>query len=252
VARALLRVTVTSLMRAICAAFFASGVLLAAAGARADGLEPENGLFVGRGADPYYVAVGRALLGDNPIRLCQLLVLPSFDVERAVYIVNRGKEGTPTVVSRTLKRQLWGLMMSEARAGGSGGRFQINQDSMSRAFEKIRPEVIAHEAPLDEPTAQTLTGLCRDVLLQVRYSGHPSGGLDGVSYHAGHWIRGTFLSGQTWSPEKGTITADFVALLETLRSYADAGSDPLRAPIKADLLARAGRLAARVRAPAGH
>jgi hypothetical protein len=100
-------------------------------------------------------------------------------------------------------------------------------------------------AILDTDAATNVGEACRDVLLQVSYQNYGPDGLDGTTYHAGHWISGTFFSGQTWSPEEGTVAADFVAMEMTLQAYAKATAEE-RTAIKSDLLGKAKRLKARV------
>src|SRR4051794_9263211 len=74
--------------------------------AASEGLEPEDGVFAGYGPPtPYELLVRQALLGDDRYRLCQMVYLPSFRQESAVYITHEeGKEFV--VVSRTLKKQI--------------------------------------------------------------------------------------------------------------------------------------------------
>ena len=75
------------------------------------------------------------------------------------------------------------------------------------------------------------------------------GGLDGVTYHASTWIPGAFLSGSAWSPKPGTVPADFVAMEEALRAFAESKDPGARSKAHADVKARAKRLAARVKTP---
>ena len=70
-------------------------------------------------------------------------------------------------------------------------------------------------------------------------------GLDGESYHAGHWIQGEFLSGQTWSPEPGTIARDFVEMEGALKAYAD-GDSSKRDALRKELLVKVKKLGARL------
>ena len=222
-----------------------------AAAAHADGLEPEVGSYGGAsGPEPYDLALRAALLGEERYRLCQLVTVPSRGLERAVYLVRANEHSEATVVSRTMKQHVWSRMMKQLQQPQKGGSYSFRMDTVSQraALEKVPMDVTVHQAPLDAATAQALTDVCRDVLMQVRYPQRPGIGLDGVRYHAATWIRGAFLAGQTWSPKAGTIAGDFVSVLESLHDYAEA-SEGARAKLKADLAARAGKLAERLHAP---
>ena len=100
-------------------------------------------------------------------------------------------------------------------------------------------------AEIERTTVDTLSRACEAVLQRTRSHGSLPG-LDGVSYHAGHWKEGKLLSGQASSPQPGTLSSDYVAFGQSLRRYASSLQSE-REAIKADLLARAERLIARAK-----
>jgi hypothetical protein len=241
------RVSVIALMVRTLRAPLLSGLLLVAVLARADGLSPEDAPHGGHSTDAYHEKLRQVLLGNEPKRLCQLLTIPSFAPERSVYMVNN-RAGGVIVTSRIVKGSVWGQMMKEIRAAGSGGSFRFTPASMRATLEKMKVEVTVHEAALDADAAGIVGDLCRDVLVQAQHAQHTGGGLDGIGYHAAHAIPGGgTLTAQTWSPAKGTIAAEFVAVEETLRSFAEA-SPAARPKIRADLVERSKHLSERVRA----
>ncbi len=78
-------------------------------------LEPEQGVWASfPSTDPYYVRASDLLLGEHLFRKCQMVFLPSFQNEAAVYIVR--EEGAPAVVvSKELRPQLWFVLSSARR-----------------------------------------------------------------------------------------------------------------------------------------
>lgn len=221
-------------------------VLSVARSAASDGLEPEEGVFAGYGPPtPYELLVRQALLGDDRYRLCQMVYLPSFRQESAVYITHEEGRGF-MVVSRTLKKQLWSQMLSEMeKASPTKNSLSLDSIYQSAALQKIRAAVETRTASLDGEVATIATEACRDVLLRVTYPKEPTGGLDGTTYHAGHWIPGAFLSGKTWSPKKGTVAAEFVAMEMALQGYAESTTEK-RATLRRDVFEKAKHLQARM------
>jgi hypothetical protein len=221
-------------------------VLSFARPAASEGLEPEEGVFAGYAPPtPYELLVRQALLGDDRYRLCQMVYLPSFRQESAVYIAHE-KGKAFVVVSRTLKKQLWSQMLGEMeKASPTKNSISLDSIYQSAALHKIRAAVDTRTATLDAEVATSVAETCRDVLLRVSYPKESTAGLDGTTYHAGHWIPGAFLSGKTWSPTKGTAAAEFVAMEMALQAYADSTTKE-RAALRLDLLEKAKRLKARV------
>ncbi len=188
-------------------------------------------------------------LGDDNYRLCQMVYLPSFRQESAVYIVDENGKAF-VVVSRTMKKELWTQMLGQMeKASPTKNSISLDSIYQSAALRKIRAAVDTRTASLDAEVATIVTEACRSVLLRVSYPKESTAGLDGTTYHAGHWIPGAFLSGKTWSPKKGTVAAGFVAMEMALQAYADSATER-RAALRLDLLEKAKRLKARVNAGA--
>jgi hypothetical protein len=205
---------------------------------QAQELEPETGTFADYGPPaPYDLILRRALLEDDHYRLCQFVVLPSFAPEYAVYFVET-TEGPPIVISRTLKRQLWSSMMEQMAKAHPNGAITLDAITENSALDQLQTNVETKRAELSASTAATIGAVCRDVILRVRYKKSQTAGMDGTTYHVGHWISGAFLAGQTWSPANGSLPAEFVRLGEKLRAYAEAAPSD-RSQAEAALLAQA-------------
>lgn len=208
--------------------------------------EPEQGTFGVSGPDPYEARLHELLFEQDRYRICQLVTMPSFEAESAVYIATR-EPGPPLVVHRALNEQLWGLMMTEITIQAGDPRLRksigIGPASQMAALARIHASNATVRAELDQTTVNVLSRACEAVLMRARYSG-ASSGLDGTIYHAGSWKPGTFLAAQAWSPKVGTIANDYLALAESLRAYA-ASTPSRRDGIKAELVAKAERLIAR-------
>jgi hypothetical protein len=151
--------------------------------------------------------------------------------------------GRFTVVSRKLREHLWPRMIQQIEKDSKSGSISLRADAQTVALEKLETAVETHTAELDENTANIVSDVCRDVLLKARYPEKIRTGLDGVDYHAGHWIPGAFLSGTTWSPEPDSVAGLFVGMEEVLKTYAEAVPSK-RDIVKSDLLARAAKLSA--------
>ncbi|MFG6489321.1 hypothetical protein ACG04R_21740 [Roseateles sp. BYS78W] len=218
----------------------------ASAGAMpAGGLEPEPGVFASEHApDPATLALRDALLGGYAYRQCQFLVEPSLRTPYAVFLVRQA--GGVIVVSRTLDEQRWSRLEIERIRALKPDVFPLDA-ATERALLKRFPVVAqTRQAPLDAESTAVLTDLCRDVLLQVRYPKKFEEGLDGVTYHAGHWTQERFLSGTAWSPDADSLTGDYVAMGQALKAFADA-PEAQREARKGELLERARRVADRLR-----
>jgi hypothetical protein len=130
----------------------------------------------------------------------------------------------------------------EIQSGGAkrGKRMESGPEAQAAALAKIHASVDVERAELDQPTVDLLAQACESVLRRTRYKG-PSGGVDGVEYHAGHWMRGLSLAGQVHSPKPGTIAHDYVILGETLKAFARS-TPPQRDAIRGELVSKAEHL----------
>jgi hypothetical protein len=205
--------------------------------------EPEEGNFGLSRPDPYEIRLHEALFAEDDYRVCQLVTVPSFKAESAVYITVH-EPGPPLVVSRTLNEQLWGLMMATIGVQlGDRKSIGTGPAAQAAALAKIHASSDTDRAEIDQATVDILSRACESVLMRASYHG-PTNGVDGTTYHAGNWKPGVFVAGRVWSPESGTIAKDYIALAESLRAYAVSAPSG-RGAIKGELLAKAERLLAR-------
>lgn len=208
--------------------------------ASGQGFEPEEGLFADPEAlDPSTLELRRALLPETDWKLCLLVAMPSFEPQYAVYIV--GEEGSSTVVSRTLTK------IYPRRA--SGELVKSGQES------DLLELVVTRRAPLDAETHRLLNQVCIRVLRSVQYSEESkrrfegrerSIRLDGITYHASHWVPGAVMAGSAYTPAPGSLAAEFIDMELALKAYADAEPGPSRETFKAVLLKKARGLTARL------
>lgn len=213
-------------------------------------LEPEEGLFGSVEDNPYHSAVGDLLLSANKFRKCQMLFLPSFDKESAVFLVRSGDnpKANAIVVAAEMKEQLWGainrFLMKEA---GEGKPYTIGPVDMRRALSRVSRRVERVEAEIDPSTADLLEKTWESMLLRVRYP-PPSNdvGLDGETFHVAHWVNlNGYLTGKTWSPKPSTRIGNFVELAKVLRKYPKLSGDQ-REAVRKDLISRAEALLKRL------
>ena len=93
-------------------------------------------------------------------------------------------------------------------------------DAQRYALSKIRSDVVRNEAPIEVKAVSLLENLWVNMLNQVRYPDKKNNGLDGVTYHFATFKKGEgYLTGQVWSPSKGTIVYDLVELVKILGEY---------------------------------
>jgi hypothetical protein len=195
------------------------------AGQQAPDLTPVHGVYSSPSlVDPYHLALRDALLGEHPYRKCQMLVLPSFQAEWVVYVVQDDTQGPGRLFYKTMHTQLWGNMMQQIERDAPDPRsYSIGPDAQSAALRKVTKRVDVRTVDLDASTIAALERAWTDMLMRTRYPGTPDLGLDGTSYVAANWSRGLGpLSGETWSPEEGTPTYDLVAIADQLRDLATA------------------------------
>src|SRR6266571_1817868 len=92
----------------------------ALAGFKAEDLQPSDGVFSEPISLDYYLALRRSLLAEHDYRRCQVLSVPSFDPEWAVYLI-RDDAGPALVVFKVFKTQLWLDMPYNRPQGGAVG-----------------------------------------------------------------------------------------------------------------------------------
>jgi hypothetical protein len=78
-----------------------------------DELQPCRGEFstIRSPTEPYYPALARALLEEGGIRECQLVAVPSFDNEWAVYLLREDRESPARLVFKCMREPLYSRLM---------------------------------------------------------------------------------------------------------------------------------------------
>ena len=94
--------------------------------------------------------------------------------------------------------------------------------------------VVAKKArvPIDGETAESLNQVWRRMLRRTRYPKEPGVGADGVDYHFSRFLPlidcgrpdplGGWEEGTIWSPNEESPCGELVAIVERLKSYAQA------------------------------
>jgi hypothetical protein len=214
------------------------------AGDRYNDLEPEDGAFT-RISPAYDLALRDLLLEEHHIRLCQMLVAPSFSPEWAVYLIRKdGTKGEAQVIYKVMKTQLWSEMPDQIEQ-----RTNDSKAALAAAIALLKKPVDRASAPISESTTALLEQVWDEMLARVHYPNPDDTviGLDGVNYHASHYKFGIgYRSGTTWSPEKGSNTGALIELAEELRRYAIADSKE-RPQIEAAIVKIANNLLAKLK-----
>jgi hypothetical protein len=192
-----------------------------------DHLEPEDGAFASGSID-YHLAVRRALAPPKAPTLSMVL-LPSFDVERGVFVCTTGRRQPARVVhSGRLTAQLWAAAHEPGRS----------RQPTSEDFERTRPSARWTSADLAEPAFVAVQAAWDAALLGARWREAPGIGLDGTNFHFASARR----SGRVWSPEPGSPCAALVALGEALAQLTEL-PEHLREEHEHSLEKRAQRMA---------
>ena len=225
-------------------------------------LEPCQSIFSTspRSDDPYYLAVRDALLGKQVERscwqgdrFCQMVAIPSFEPEWAVYIrleidpgAERGegedREFVPAIVFKRCSVSLYQAMDDLIWKQANEGDPSIRGDSRTAALQQLSVEVEKFMVPVSDATVELLVRVWDRMLARVRYPKESTAGrYDGVMYFAAHWGPDSYdeRSGETWSPDEGTRTRAFVEIAEAMGDLAR--SIPVHRPAKEAALAAAAR-----------
>jgi hypothetical protein len=217
-----------------------------------DALAPEDGVFSPAAPLGYHLAIRRLLLPD-PGRALQLVVLPAFAPEYAVYVLGRDRPGGPrrapperTLVTGRLVTQLWGAAAEGCTTAPDARGVRAQHGPSDEVFATLSPEVDWARAPLGEDAYQRLRATWDAALDDVR-GGATVLGMDGVGYRFAAGSR----AGATWSPPAGSIRSDLVALGDALVDLARLGSEAERPARERAVADQAAALLARIRAGAG-
>jgi hypothetical protein len=202
-------------------------------------LEPADSLFSSLSfpeIEPYSVAVRDALLPPREYRKCQLVAVPSFQPEWAVYLL-REKGSAPLLVSRRMSDHTWRTMRNQLERSWSSGR-----TAQTAALEHLKIEVETSQAVISVATADLLEEVWGRMLERVRYPRTPWEGEDGIRYHASHWSQGSVRSGQTWSPPDGSRPSALVKLSGKMAAFAQSPSAEAEVQLQAAATALLARL----------
>jgi hypothetical protein len=218
-------------------------VLPVSATAGGEELEPGDDLFSWVDPpEPYKLAVRAALLGKPAYRKCQVVAIPSFEKEWAVYMT-REEGSEPLLVSTRMRTHLWTDMMEIISDKGRKSSYSIGSEAQAAALKRLSIEVDTASARLRPATADLLEEVWWRMLSRVRYPAEPRFVIDGVTYHISHWARAKgFRSGQTCSPRDGSPAAALVRLAEEMRALAEAPADAAEEQLESDARALLTRL----------
>jgi hypothetical protein len=189
------------------------------AGVPADDLQPNEGVFsVEPAFYPYFLALREALLSEHRIRKCQVLTIPSFDKEWAVYLV-QDNFGSTQVILKIMKVHLAADMMRTIFASSSPT--SLDGPTQTKALSKITKDTERIAVSLPPSTARLLELAWVAMLNRIKYPDNTIIGKDGTNYYIAHWQEGYgYRSGTTWSPRQGTHTGSLVDIAQSLRNYA--------------------------------
>jgi hypothetical protein len=223
---------------------------------QAPDLRPVDGVYSSPSAvlEPYRIAVRDALLAEHDYRKCQMVVLPSFQAEWVVYVVqdDTQRPSPGRLFYKAMRKMLWAEMQSQIEKDAPNPRsYSVGPEAQVAALRKVKKEVDVRVVDLDASTIAVLEGAWSAMLARTRYPPAQQEiltiGVDGETYVAANWSFGAgSRSGETWSPEKGTPTYDLVAIAERLRDLALA-PQPRQAKLKAEVVAMSNDLQARLK-----
>lgn len=210
-------------------------------------LQPTEGFFSWVSAPyPYYLALQEALIGESIYRECQMLVVPSFEPEWAVYLI-RDEKGAAHVIYKTMEKSLWGDMMRQIEHdAGNPNSYSTGATAQFAALLKFQKKVKRHVAPIGKTTTEALNHVWANMLARVKYPLEPMLGLDGTSYYVAHWSQNMgFRSGTTRSPDPKSRAGVLVTIADKLRDFTLA--QPLDRPaLEKELLVSAKTLLSKI------
>jgi hypothetical protein len=183
-----------------------------------DHLEPEDGVFAGASLLSYELAL-KSLLLTHPRRQVQMVSVPSFRSEEAVYVAK--EQGELVVVTSKIEGHLWshvGQVIRNVR----GRYFSETPTPSEQAAAVARAKVERAVAPISAGAIGALSEVWAAALLRTRRLKDKALGLDGETFHFADFAPGQGqLSGKIWSPQGPNLTA-LVALGNLLSAFARA------------------------------
>jgi hypothetical protein len=215
-----------------------------------DHLDVEPGIFSPGSSLDYHLAVRRVLLPDAE-RLLQMVVLPSFEPEFAVYVRgalhpkrHRAEPRERTVVTGRATSQIWGGAMERSMGRPDARGVRVTSEPTEATFPELAPDVDWARAPLGNEVFDHLYAVWEAALVGARPRTDRTIALDGVAHHFANARR----SGLTTNPPEGSIRAELVSLGAALAALATLEDEGARSAREQDLVAHADRLLARIHA----
>jgi hypothetical protein len=166
---------------------------------------------------------------DNGVIL-RALVLPSFRKEFSVGVIDQGEQVEAFVLEPS--SSIWGAELLEecqiAIKAYEKDNEKVPQDLLDR-MEDLKKDAVDYRTikavrrsrPLPRNLSEEINSVWRKMLLDVRQPREPRRGKDGVIYYFSAWIKGRGdLSGQVWSPSKGSKTDLLTSLALAIGDYA--------------------------------
>jgi hypothetical protein len=117
--------------------------------------------------DPYDLALRAELLQSREYRKCQLVVVPSFEPEWAIYLT-REEGSAPQLVSRRMSEHLWAAMMNIISGNGRKSSYSTGREAQSAALKRLKVKVDTSQAIITAETADILEAVWNRMLERVR------------------------------------------------------------------------------------
>jgi len=215
-----------------------------------DRLDVEPGVFQVSATLEYHAEVARILLADS-LRLLQLVILPSFEPESAVYVTKTGARcqgaagGGLIVTTGRPRQQLWATAMEPA-AEAEPGRPRVFRAPTAAHFASLSPAVDWARAPISEDAFRHILAVWDAALIAARPRERASIILDGTSYHFATPTR----SGLARSPDPSSIPGELAKIGVQLSELPRIVAKDDRSARERALVSAADRLLARASASA--
>lgn len=196
-----------------------------------DRLQPTDAVFARYSADGYYLVLETALLSGHTHRQTQMVTLPSFQREQAVYIYEVRSEESRAAkfevhfvrVRSALWEQHAELLRKRFEDPAARVRGYLTPREQLDGLEEMNLEVERDTAPIGADTVKELqevwnlaTATVRPARCRARNRGL---GLDGSTFVFAHLGEAGWVSGKTWSPEPKSLMSALVALGQRLERF---------------------------------
>jgi hypothetical protein len=187
-----------------------------------DGLEPDSDPMEGAARAPYEAFLTQLFFGEHSIRKCQVLFIPSFQAESAVYVVwTSPQESTATVIVKQARKSIWYQM---TKTDGENG----HSDSLTpeAKLSKADSSITTTTRPIGRELAAKLQRVWSLILSKPR-SPLRNAGEDGERIHVAQYEDG---HGYRWAQASGPGGArrlEFWDLAASLRAFGQGTMDVL-------------------------